>query len=629
MTQMSMITAKQENTFFNNFIYLLPLILVLVATAVLVVPTISYNINDPNLIVYTSQDEGSRMDLIWSHYSGKKRETFQSDYEYGLVMLYLADFARSFLSKFIDFTPGTFVLLLRWLHLIFWMASILALWRLVKYHFGNYWQPILVIMILSTRIGFPYFMVGLKPDSIVLFFMIIGLDYTLRIINNPSMRNLFIAIACSSLALIVKFSGIFLLPAIVLAMGLAERYKKNKKCIFPRIKTAWILYLFIGLALILLALSPILFYVRKTTGSTWYEQFGLWGSLAQNKLVLFLILAGIFFILLFIIIWFLNKRHKLEKIIRIINEISSHGFIVFGLFLGFTLFFGFRWIIKPQFFLNTYSQLAPYAFNTAMKSVSEKGLLFTFFHNIFYTIIHEFRPIIIILFIVYIIMEIVLIRKNIKYDSLKLLKRLVLVGFILPFLIFIFLTMTRVMQSHMLPFIAAMAILISQGINMFYNTFDAKKWVKKGCLTIVFILIITDISLSARAVISVITNKYHQHECIVFDVAKWWQKNIPVDTCIVADHYTRVYIPPGYNNIKTVPWKPAGRALHMRQLVDAYHPQFIYFDEMECTGKPLPPIEQILPDKKVKLVKSFDSTTKRYQRRRSIGMRFVIYKVIY
>jgi len=595
------------------------------------------DISDPNMIVFFNADEGYRMDVIWSYFSGEIRDSYQGGYEYGLMMIYLSDLSRMVLSHFMDFEPGTFVLILRWLHLIFWVGSLIWLWRLTSYHFGKGWQSLLCVFILITRPAFPYFMDSLKPDAIVLFFMILGLDYTLRLVNKPSKIYLLIAIACAALALLIKFSGIFLLPTIILSMFLAEKNKKSEYQIFPQIKRAWCLYLVVAVVLIFLPLSSVLFYVRTSTGLTMYKQFGLLGSLLQNKLVLFLVLAGICCVFLSALIWYFNKNYKQTRIMSIVNRMNSYAFVVAGIFLGLILLFGFRWITSPRYFLVTYSQIAPlvvpYAFGSNLNTVSESGLFSKFFFN-FIDKIRDFDPILIVLFVFYVVVELWLIRKKIRYDELKLLKRLILVSFILPFLIFIFISMTRAEQVHMLPFIAAMLILILQGISMFYNIFKEGKWVKKIFLAIVFILIVCDVSFNGNTVKSQIVNKYHQHEHIVYEIAKWWKQNIPKEEIIIADHPTRVYVPLGYKSIKILRTPEAliskvGAIEELRQMVDKYNPKYIYFNEgirgWPTDNESWPPIDEMLPDKKVKLVKTFESTGRHYQR--APDDKFVIYQV--
>lgn len=95
----------------------------------------------------------------------------------------------------------------------------------------------------------------------------------------------------------------------------------------------------------------------------------------------------------------------------------------------------------------------------------------------------------------------------------------------------------------------------------------------------------------------------------------------------VIPRVSRGIIPPGYKNIKTLRWNLEGRAEQLHQLVDEYHPQFIYYNEKPEDGYPMPPIEEMLSDKKVKLIKSFESKGRSYQK--NPDDRFVIYEVLY
>src|SRR3989338_7536077 len=119
------------------------LLIVCIFTFYVSLPTVFDNIGDPNMIAYFNADEGGQMDIIWHYYSGQKRDSFQWDFDYGLEMVYLADFSRLVLSKFIHFTPGIFVLILRWINFLAWVLAFFALWRLVRRHFGGHWQAAL------------------------------------------------------------------------------------------------------------------------------------------------------------------------------------------------------------------------------------------------------------------------------------------------------------------------------------------------------------------------------------------------------------------------------------------------------------------------------------------------------
>ena len=598
-----------------------------------------YNINDPNLIPYFNGDEGYRMDVIWSYYSGEIRDSYKGEYDYGLLLLYFSDFSRVVLSHFMNFTPGTFVLIFRWIHLVFWIASLVMFWRFIKYHFGEGWQSIIGVTVLASLPALPYFLSNLKPDAIVLFFMILGLDYTLRIVNEPSWRNLSIAIAMASLAMLVKFSGVFLLPPLVFAMFLSEKYKKSEYCVFPHIKVAWLLYIFIGFIFIFLPLLAVLFYVRGTTNCTMYEQYGLCRSFLQNRLIFSLFLMGVCCIFTSGILWWFNKSNKLVIVMGIVNKINSYVFVVLGLFLSFTLIFGFRWITAPRYFLVSYSQIAPlvtpYAFENNPNIVHKEGILVSFFINLLDKI-KDFGPIIFILFVLFMILEVWLIRQSIKSDYLGLCKRLILFSFVFVFLAFIFITMTRAEQLHMLPFISAAIVLVLQGINLFYNSFKGKIWIKNGVLAVVCIFLFIDILNNGRMVVALTTNKYHQREDVVYEIERWWRQNMSKEAIVVADHPIRVYVPPEYKNIKILRSykseclkKDVVREL--QEFVNEYHPQYIYYNlgrqGMPKDDEPWPPVNEMLPDKKIRLVKTFESAGRRYQR--SPDDKFVIYQVYY
>lgn len=610
------------------------LLAVCIASILLVYPTINNNIDNPNLIAYFNHDEGYLMDLIWRYYTGQIRDSYQMDFDYGLEMLYLSDLARIIFSRFIDFSPSTFVLILRWLHLISWVGALIALWYLVGYHFEKGWQQILAVLLLAVNPAFAYFSNNLKPEPLVLFFMIIGLNYTLRVIENPIRQNLVIAIACASIAVIVKFAGIFLLPAIVAAIYFGECYRKrdfntSSDGAFPRIKHSWILESLIGICLIALPFLFIFSYVRKSSGVTFYEEFGIWETLLKYKITFFVIFMGAIFILASLSFFFLNKskNSQLAKIMGKISEINSYAFIVTGLFIGFLLLFGFRWIIAPKSFIDAYAyNLSDFTGLFAMEGIPIANLFSRYPEQIIAKLVSS-DALILALLGFYLIIELYSRRQNLLNFKLQFYKRLTLLIFLIPFFLSLF-TFGRFTRYHVLPFFVAMVVLILQGINIFSDAFNDKKLQKKTVIVFVSMLLIIDVGLNGASLIKSMRYKYYtQREDIAFDVAKWWRKNVPIDISIVADHHTRVYILPEYKNIKIFKGYAKDRVEQLRRLVNTYRPRLIYYNAGPCGNVPLPSIEEMLPGKNVRLIKSFESLGRRYQRFSS--NKFVIYEVLY
>lgn len=611
----------------------LVLIFACIFTLSLALPTIANNVDDPNMIVYFNNDEGGQMDIIWLYYSGEKRPSFQWDFDYGLLMLYLADFSRLFLSYFVHLTPGMFVLILRWIYLLAWIASFFALWRFVGYHFGNSWQAVLAVILLLVRPAFAYFSNNLKPEPLVVLIMIVGLDYTLRIIDNPFKRaNLLIAIFCAAAAFLVKYAGGFLLIAIIAAMYFAKYFQKRNynRIIFSELRISWIFPSLIGLALIALPLIFIFFYVRKSTGFTWYYQYGFWGSLEQNRLMLYICVSGIFLILLSAIILLLSKTRKapLRNIISCINELNSLFIIVFSIFGIYILLLGFRWIINPMHFINIYAPFGPVILNSGISSViADKGLAVSLLQNLIVRII-AFDPLILFLFVFYLAVEIHQRYKNFRHNPLQLHKRFALLIFIIFGFLVIF-SPLRMAQHHMLPFFIAISILILQGFSMFNKNYNGDRAFKVIVNIFLALLLIIDLTVNAFKTIKSRRYQFRQREDVAYEIADWWSKNIPADTRVLSDHYTRVYIPASHKEIKTLDWNEESRSLRLRQYIEEYRPKLVYYNigKNSSDEESLLPIEQIIPDKKTKLVKSFESSSGYYQCKR--GAKFVIYGIDY
>lgn len=596
----------------NKVITYFLLAVICLGTVFLVAPLMNRNVDDPNLIAYFDHDEAFIMDSVWYYYSGEKRESFQYESDYGVELLYLSDFSRRFLSKFLDLTPGIFVLFLRWLHLAFWIAALLALWRLMRHHFGGYWQALWVVFLLAVSPAFPYLIRNLKPESIVLFFMILGLDYLLRFISRPSWKNLLIIVACASVATLIKFAGIFLLPVTVMAMYFVKPDKENQTKTFPTLKIAWIFPAVIGLIFVALPLVIIFFYVRQTSGLTWYKQFGLWNSLFYSTEILYFLIGGVLLIGFSFMLKILNrsKSRRLKNANSRIQLLLSYSTIVLFLFVLFSVLFGLRWIANPKYFIQTCATFGKEAQINIISTYGAGFMLASF--KFFLDKIKEFGHFIFISFILYLLMEIKSKFKSLKQERVDFFKRLILAIFVLEGIACMCLPI-RFSRHHMLPFFIASAILIVQTIRMVYLSKEIKTCQKNILLS----FFITAMVITSLQNVKISTNSirylYHWREDVVFDISRWWRKHYSLNTSIVADHPVNAYLPSEYKNAVFLKFQK-DKLEQLRNLVNIHKPQLVYYNSRSDGANTMPPIKEILPNNEVRLVASFNGASKYYKR---------------
>lgn len=593
----------------------------------LTVPTVGQNIGDPNMVVYNSSDEGGLMDEIWHYYSGEKRPSFQWDFDYGLEMVYIADFARVFLSKFVVFQPGTFVLILRSLHIAGWLLAMFALWRLIGNHFGKGWQQVLGVSLLATRPSFAYFSANMKPEPLVLFLMIVGLGLALDIIERPGKRNILLAVALATAAFLIKFSGIFLLIAIVAAMyfskrpGMGEgkiagdRYGRRLSWIFPGL---------IGLALIAVLFALIVFYVRKATGTTWFEEYGLIGTFKHHKMIAAVFLGGVILIAVsFAELALLKSRNRsVSKIGEGIAEINHYSLVVAGLFALFTLIFGFRWVVTPSLFINTYAQLGPIAANPS--HYANAGLMASSFLGNLLKKISALDIPIFIFFCVYLIAEFRFQRTR-EAEAVRY-KRLTLLIFLIPVIVLTFLGV-RSESHHLLPFFVALTILSMQGIAIFSRVFKDRRIIAVSMISIYAVVMFLDVAVNGTAVVRKRLRAFEQRSDIAYEIKDWFERNVPAASPILSDQYALVYLSEDYRNVKIVKGMREERIAGFRRSLKEFRPAYVYYNAGADEEAPLPDAAELLPGAKIEFVKIFDPSGRKFIRKPDD--RFIICKVFY
>ncbi|MBI4322969.1 MAG: glycosyltransferase family 39 protein [Candidatus Omnitrophica bacterium] len=603
---------------------------VVMGTVSLVVPTIGRHIDDPNRIVYFNADEGMQMDLVWRYYSGQRRATTMTDLDYGLELRYLAALARWLPSSLVTLTPGTFVLWRRWINLSAWLLALWVLWRLVGRHVSRGWPQAIAVSLVAVRPALARLAVNGKPEPLVVLFLLLALDQALRLINQPSLRGVWKSTAWASLALIVKYvTGLFALPALVAAMEIGERqYAKTRPgvTVFPRVRSAWVLFAAIGAILIAFPLAALSGYVRHSTGMTWAAEHGLWGSLRLVKPAWLLCLMGVGCWLLPLAGWWLSGSpwSWARRLSATANRLASHAIIAWGAFAAWTLLFGVGWLVHPDQFLTTYSQLASVALATpALNVLPEQGLLRAFLDNAGQQL-WKFDPVIALGGGLYVAVEWNSRRRAGTAQTIPRLKCLVLAVFLAPFLLLL-VSMLRVAQHHMLPFVVVAVLLAIQGVRLIEARWPAgprRSWT----LTSLWLLAVGDIVVNGVTTAPARLYEFRHHQDASFEVARWWREHIPQDATIVADHYTRAYIEADYPNLHVFQGYRQDSVERLRQAVDTVKPQFVYYNAGPSAERPIPPLETVLSSQRVELLKTFDSAAHGYQRRP--GDRFVIYRVL-
>ena len=585
--------------------------LVCAISLALVLPSINNNIGDPNRIVYFNADEGGLMDEIWLYYSGQRRPSFQWDEDYGLEMLYIADIARIAFPRSIEFTPGTFVLIMRWLHFTAWLLALVYLWYFTGRHFGRGWWQYAVVALLAVRPAFSYFTGNLKPEPLVLLIMIGGLDFTLRIFDEPVRKNVLAAIALASLAFIVKFSGLFLLPVIAWVLYICRK----EKGIFTRFKYAWLFPSAIGVAAILFAVILLCGYVRKATGMTWYDEFGLLGGMVSSKIGIFVVFVGVMLMLISVVLYLIKKG----------DDINSSAIIVTAYFTLFTMILGFRWLIEPTQFILSYAPLGAVSTGSPFAAViAQNGIFAAFLGNLAYKV-SIFDPLVFWMFILYILVEAASLRKGGWSEDKQTRKRVAIFVFCLPALL-LMASMLKFEKHHMLPFFVAMSILAMKGIDMAGRHLAKRTRLKAVFYTALAVLLVFDIYSNGKITAGECLARVNQKYDVSYEIDAWLKDNVADDAVIASGHYIHVYIPPRYRNVKLFEGYGKDSVKEIRNIMKVHKPGIIYYNAGPCGAEPLPSIANMLPGTKVKLLREFDNAGRPYER--AEGDKFLIYEVV-
>lgn len=601
------------------------LVFIIAAVLLAAIPTIKANIEDPNMVVYANADEGWLMDTTWFYFSGEKRASFRIDSEYGLFMIYLADISKMALSKFMTFTPGTFVLMLRWIYLLAWIVSLAALWRLVGRHFGRGWPQALAVSLLAARPAFPYLLANLKPDGLMLLFIILSLDYMLRVIDGEHTKNAALALCFASLASVVKFEGLFILPSLTITLYLVKKYSlvgKNGPSLkgsvfFKEFRNAFPKILFFsGVTLAGMVFIALFFYVRDVSGLTWIKEFGLAGALKKNTYVACVLLAGVILISLSILSAAVRKYGppSVRSVMSEADKLSSYFLIVVFFFAAWTALFGFKWIIKPMYLINIYVPFAMAILGMgAMRTAESIGYLSSFIQCVIYKL-KAFDIIIFLIFLIYLVVEFRIMRRDVKKQPPAFFKRMSLIAFLaMPFMVIF--SIFFIGRHNLLPFYAAASILSIEGLRMLLDK-KTRTRIERSIAALLIFLFVLDIGINTRNSVRDRMSQMNQKRDIAFEIKDWFKNNIRTSAVIAAAPHHYNYIPEGYTNVKVYKGFLTSDFSGLSSFLDKNKFEYVYFNKgrSQAGAVPFDDIKKILNEKGFILIKTFKSAGRGFQR---------------
>lgn len=590
------------------------------------IPVIYANIDDPNLVAYFNHDEAHIISHIWYYYSGSKLDCFQYENDYGVMLLYLAFFCRTFLERFVDFTPITFTIMLRWINLIFWIASIWMAWLVVKRHFGGNLMAMAAAALLASRPAFPLLCESSKPDSIVLFFMLFGLDRILCFVRSASALDINIAAACASIATLIKFGGVFLLlPMTAAIFFVSERSDRWNKLLFDRLRNGGVMLMaFLGAVLFAAPIVGVSFYVRQTSGLTWAQEFGIIDSLSKSNIALLSLAAGSLMLIASVILSFKNMiSFKKKHAQGMFGRLLVCAFFAAMLFLAYSLIFGAGWIANPRHMVQTYATTVSEGFNGAgLASVEGRPSSFSSPMEVINKI-GDFDPVFFVLFFASAASLLYSGRRGGAAGKLFYYNSLILVILVAPAILLMSFRV-RMAHHHMLPFFMGSVILVSAEFKRRMTDPAVKPLTKRFAIIVSAVIIMALLYNNTSSSVGYFKYLYGRKNDIVFDVVRWWRVNCPAGKRIAADHPVRAYLPAEYSNAIRLKYAE-DEVSQFRNIVKTFRPEYVYYQLP--AGRDSLSFEKMLPGVKGEAAAIFDTKGKEGQRYRDV--RFVVYKLTY
>jgi 4-amino-4-deoxy-L-arabinose transferase-like glycosyltransferase len=285
----------------------------------------SENLRIVSVFIY---DEAWHLELIKKAIENR---TFRLHFfGYGHLFFNITIVPLMLLSFFCQITEQQIIVMLRLVSTFFAVGTILITFILAQRYFGRFsaWLSALILAIVPLH--FIKLSLISHPDTAQLFFLVLGIYFCCRMIEEVSWKWLFFASGSAGLAFACKYSGIFLLPIIGLIIVFQSGEEKKWQSI---IKKAIITSLVFGLAFFIT--SPYSFArlnflrgmyresIRTAFGHCAYGHcFGdsssglTWFNVLLSRELLDIIVLSLVAVRLITIIYGLFKKGHIKKILN-------------------------------------------------------------------------------------------------------------------------------------------------------------------------------------------------------------------------------------------------------------------------------------------------------------------------
>lgn len=550
-----------------KLLYLFYPVLLCLPILLLVAPATMLGVDDLRLSWYFDFDEGDLLERLLAFRAGTLTRDFAGSlfFDYGPLFKTVAvPFTLPF-TWFMGESYRSVWVGVRWFNVVSGQAALWIFWLLVVRHFRSFWVAAISTTALAVTPEFLSWLDHVKPEPFQLMLVALSLYFSVSLVRRPRLRTVALASLFASAAFATKYLGVFLLPGIVLAWCGGDWLQNGRETLQAAMErrrrhlyTFGIALAFAG-ALGLIAFAVFLFsYVGKTTGLTWFEQYGWrmlvarWESVITQGLSLSICLGGLG------LVWLSRRQTATSSLVFLGQFVLLCLTQVSLLFVCGLLVAGYQWFLHPlQFvrdfhartlvvtslgnrpFPETLSMLAP--MSQWIEIIAERSALGMIGAT---------------LLTLYAIGEIVLSRTSRHNDIGRLLMRLTLFLFVVSYGLFLWLLVDRRTGWYLLP-IVPLAFLLPLDLlrHQVLPWLPGLRW-RAALLLTVTILFVGDALYRGSLAYQWRVARFQKPYDVAYELSRWLEKQYDVEMTILTDHRDQTFVPSTFTNVAYLGYEP-------------------------------------------------------------------------